>query len=320
MRDVPPNFKQWVTDNQPRLDRSIKKGTAPYWVRDNFTKQGKLTGAGRKPATPRTLGGGSKPPKPPVTTTTAPADPDEERRRRTLERAKARHEARTPEEVLSVRRSWNDRQVARATETHFEMGGMSFEDADNGMGNLFYSTNKEGYRVNCQSCVVAHEMRLRGHNVTARPNTQMKNNMPYKLSGETVMAWTDPITLKHPIEQRAGGWSGEYNSRGLVFKTNTQRKKEFLENTKTPGRYHMSFAWKGRKTSGHIVTLERKPNGDLSLYDPQVNRSINNEKSIISFINSRVSQRYSIKTYRVDNLLADVNVVKRVVYKTMTDL
>ena len=35
MRDVPDNFKQWVTDNQPRLDRSIKKGTAPYWVRDN---------------------------------------------------------------------------------------------------------------------------------------------------------------------------------------------------------------------------------------------------------------------------------------------
>ena len=47
VRDVPPNFKQWVTDNQPRLDRSIKKGTAPYWVRDNFSKEGKLTGAGR---------------------------------------------------------------------------------------------------------------------------------------------------------------------------------------------------------------------------------------------------------------------------------
>ena len=45
VRDVPPNFKQWVTDNQPRLDRSIKKGTAPYWVRDNFSKEGKLTGA-----------------------------------------------------------------------------------------------------------------------------------------------------------------------------------------------------------------------------------------------------------------------------------
>ncbi|MDD7468344.1 MAG: ADP-ribosyltransferase [Bacteroidales bacterium] len=111
VRDVPANFKQWVTDNQPRLDRSIKKGTAPYWVRDNFSKQGKLTGAGRKPATPRTAGGGSKPPKPPVATTTAPADPDEDRRRRTLERAKARHEARTPEEVQKIHKAWSERRA-----------------------------------------------------------------------------------------------------------------------------------------------------------------------------------------------------------------
>ena len=62
VRDVPDNFKQWVTDNKPRLDRSIKKGTAPYWVRDNFSKQGTLTGAGRKP------------PKPPRSTTTVGSD------------------------------------------------------------------------------------------------------------------------------------------------------------------------------------------------------------------------------------------------------
>lgn len=68
VRDVPDNFKQWVTDNQPRLDRSIKKGTAPYWVRDNFSKSGTLTGAGRKPPKPGTAGSGSKPPKPPHST------------------------------------------------------------------------------------------------------------------------------------------------------------------------------------------------------------------------------------------------------------
>lgn len=84
VRDVPANFKQWVTDNQPHLDRSIKKGTAPYWVRDNFSKEGKLTGAGRKPATPRTAGGGSKPPKPPHGTPPPAPDGDhiEEGRRR----------------------------------------------------------------------------------------------------------------------------------------------------------------------------------------------------------------------------------------------
>ncbi len=197
---------------------------------------------------------------------------------------------------------------------------MSFADADNGMGNVFHSTNKRGYRVNCQSCVVAHEMRLRGHSVTARPNTEMKNNMPCKLSRKTEMAWVDPVTKTGPVVQKAGGWTGEYNARGLVVKTVAQRKKEFLENTKTPGRYHMSFVWKGRKPCGHIVTLERKPNGDLFLYDPQTNASIAGEGKVIDFIKERISQIYPIKTYRVDNLLADVNVVKRVVYKTMTDL
>lgn len=117
VRDVPANFKQWVTDNQPRLDRSIKKGTAPYWVRDNFSKEGKLTGAGRKPSTPRTAGGGSKPPKPPVTTATAPTDPDEDRRRRTLERAKARHEARTPEELKSIQKAWMKRNRKNCLES-----------------------------------------------------------------------------------------------------------------------------------------------------------------------------------------------------------
>ena len=81
---MPPNFKQWVTDNQPRLDRSIKKGTAPYWVRDNFSKEGKLTDAGRKPPKPGTSGGGRKPPKPPHGTPPPAPDGDhiEEGRRR----------------------------------------------------------------------------------------------------------------------------------------------------------------------------------------------------------------------------------------------
>ena len=305
--DLPPQMDEWMKKNAARLRRADARGTTPYWVRDNFSKEGKG-------------GNGGKPPKPPRHSPTTPEDPDEERRRRTLRRAEARHNARTSEEILSVRKSWNNRQVARATGTHFEPGGMSFADADNGMGNVFHSTNKEGYMVNCQSCVVAHEMRLRGHSVTARPNTKMKNNMPYKLSRKTEMAWIDPVTKTSPVVQKAGGWTGEYNARGLVVKTIAQRKKEFLENTKTVGRYHMSFVWKGRKPCAHIVTLERKPNGDLFLYDPQTNASIAGEGKVIDFIKERISQIYPIKTYRVDNLLADVNVVKRVVYKTMTDL
>lgn len=119
VRDVPANFKQWVTDNQPRLDRSIKKGTAPYWVRDNFSKQGKLTGAGRKPATPRTTGGGNKPPKPPVTTTTAPTDPDEERLMRETKDI-MRRAREVGDEVQSIAESIAGRYDANCTPINYK--------------------------------------------------------------------------------------------------------------------------------------------------------------------------------------------------------
>ena len=37
--------------------------------------------------------------------------------------------------------------------------------------------------------------------------------------------------------------------------------------TKEPGRYHVSFGWKGRKY-GHIVTMERRADGTARWYDP----------------------------------------------------
>ena len=53
-------------------------------MRDNFSKEGKLTGAGRKPTTPRTAGGGSKPPKPPHGTPPPAPDDRENNRQRFL--------------------------------------------------------------------------------------------------------------------------------------------------------------------------------------------------------------------------------------------
>ena len=35
VKDVPENFKQWVVDNQERIERSEQRGTLPYFIRDN---------------------------------------------------------------------------------------------------------------------------------------------------------------------------------------------------------------------------------------------------------------------------------------------
>ena len=46
--------------------------------------------------------------------------------------------------------------------------------------------------------------------------------------------------------------------------------KDFLDRSVKPGeRYTFQFTWKGNKTEGHIISLDRNDNGVLRLYDPQ---------------------------------------------------
>lgn len=45
VKDVPDEFKQWVKDNKARIDRAGKRGTLPYFVKDNRKKvEGMLKG------------------------------------------------------------------------------------------------------------------------------------------------------------------------------------------------------------------------------------------------------------------------------------
>jgi hypothetical protein len=113
-----------------------------------------------------------------------------------------------------------------------------------------------GYQTNCQSCVVAYEARLRGYNVQALPN--VKGSAAEKLLRQTNRAWIDPATGKHP----------EY----MYDDTATTAKKflSFLENNiKSKQRYTLQFSWKGRNSSGHIVSIDRDTSDKLRIYDPQ---------------------------------------------------
>ena len=116
--EPPKNFTDHLANNSDRLQRASKAGTLPYFVRDNYKvgKDGALTPTFNAPKKP------SKPAMPSI-----------------LERAKARHEARTPEEVKDIKRrliqrnadirhanrtdeeiqfikdSWSERRVSRQT-------------------------------------------------------------------------------------------------------------------------------------------------------------------------------------------------------------
>ena len=160
------------------------------------------------------------------------------------------------------------------------------------------------YSVNCQTCVLAFEMRSRGYNIEARGNTKTDKDMCRRLSAETRKAYIDPETGKMP--QFLGTWE----------ETNTDRRLiKFMDKTVKKGeRYNLAVQWK--YGSGHVVSVMRDDNGDLMVYDPQTNKKYNKDAILSEFLmrNGKSVTQYRVKTYwgdiriqpdfyRVDNTL-----------------
>lgn len=167
-----------------------------------------------------------------------------------------------------------EKDKAKAVKAPKSVGGaskgaaMDFKAADNKSSNPNYPddalkiidpyTLKETwpYRVNCQSCVVAYEMRRRGYDVEAQPNMRgtVKQNGAFSLSQDTVSIWRNRETGAVP------DFISLYSVEGL---------KEVIK----PGaRYSLQYTWEGKdKKSGpsaHILTVERV-DGEIRIYDPQ---------------------------------------------------
>lgn len=162
-----------------------------------------------------------------------------------------------------------------------------------------------GYRINCQTCVVANEARRRGYDVEATPNT--KGSMNAQLSQKTNLAWIDPNTGKHPEYIRYNG-DGKKDSIGNPIPTYKRYVKWLTsEGTIEEGaRYTIEFWWKGKSQSGHIVSLERTKKG-LRMYDPQCGE-IYDEDGIIDYLkNVRYKTTYSGTTFADAPMLLKVS-------------
>lgn len=141
---------------------------------------------------------------------------------------------------------------------------MTEEEADSGNVNPHYTAGKyDGYSVNCQSCVVTYEARMRGYNVETLPNSERVTSASYALSRNTRLAWIDPKTgeipqfIPHPDATRIG------------VKTYLKWLDEAVETGK---RYTIQVRWKGGNGAGHIVIMHRNADGHLELYDPQTGK------------------------------------------------
>ena len=160
---------------------------------------------------------------------------------------------------------------------------MTFEQADNGRSNQ--SKDKD----NCAACVLTHELRLRGFNITAKPYCNKTNSISEQLSADTRLAWLTAKNTKPKYTALIAGAEKEITSK-------------INKLTATIGsRYNIS--WDINKQIGHIVTMERTEQG-LIIYDPQKDTFL----SIGEIINEMMPQT-ALQLLRVDTLLVNVPLI-----------
>lgn len=273
--DVPENFKDWVAEN---IDNQANWGSTPYFIKDNF-KSGLLSKglsfATLAMTTNAMIFNGYVPPS---------FNPQQQQ-------------------------AWIDNHREVEKQLNVVQGKeMTFEEANELRGNINYGKGRE-YSINCQSCVVANELRRRGFDVSAQANTGKKDTIPYQLSYKTELAWIDPKTGKTPQKTKCGGINGVDSYGRIKSKTITELEKELLAATKDSGRYHFDYVWGGKY--GHIITIEKLSNGTYRFYDPQNGK-------VVSWLElkKKISLKFGVNVLRVDELQANTSIVNGVVIGT----
>ncbi len=273
--EPPAAFKAWVKGNAGRIAAAAKAGTTPYFIKDNQKAVDALLG--QPTATPK--------PKPKATPASAPA-------------------AKEPTELDTL-----------AKKLGIEQGEPMTHDKANHMRPNPHFKEDEQYQINCQSAVVAYELRRRGIDVEAAGNTGSYNNASHWLSYNTRLAWRakdgEPPKRITSLEEY------KRSEKGMLYYIRDLKTQEqsFFDKTKAPGRYHISWTWKN-ENKGHIITMEVAKDGSRSFYDPQTGRSA---KDLDAWLKEGrkvfIDYKKGIWGYRVDDLQPNAEIVEGVVKK-----
>lgn len=185
---------------------------------------------------------------------------------------------------------------------------MDFDKADHGSTNPNYSKGG-GYYINCQTCVIANEARRRGYDVTARPKDTTQAD---EIARDQRKAWIDPKTGKNP----------DYMAGCRDVGTAKQAKKYLEDNLKEGERYTLGHSWKGRSSSGHIITAFKEKDGSVTLYDPQsgkkmVGSDVNSYLNRIKYKTSVYGMKFNIgfRILRIDDKQFNTDMVDKILVK-----
>lgn len=177
-------------------------------------------------------------------------------------------------------------------------GKISLSKALSGTNPNYIKGVRNEYSTNCQRCVPTYEMRRRGYNVEALPNS---GDGLGRLS-MIVKMWGLNKNDKYYISPKllAGGANKkvDYNQEYADW-------FKFIGDMPNGARAQVGWMWKGSRT-GHTIMAEKKA-GKLVFIDPQT-QSIKNRDEFVADVKAR--PRYAFWAFRVDNRELDKEMVK----------
>lgn len=239
VRDVPQEFKDWLTDNKERAKRST---SVPYFISDNE----------------KYLPDGYKNLYALKTPYATYAEYE------AAMRFNKKHADFTPEVIK------NNRDLDQALPV---MQGkiMNITEADRGHANPHYKdadASAAGYYDNCQTCTMAYELRRRGFHVEAAPNPVAEGFKKMRdfsqFCARNGVEWTDRFLT-------ADGKAAEYKYSTSLKEDSVDAKKAFIDaQTSGKGRYEVYCTWK--TGNAHVFIVERMKDGELLWFDPQTAR------------------------------------------------
>lgn len=177
-------------------------------------------------------------------------------------------------------------------------GKISLSKALSGTNPNYIKGVRNEYSTNCQRCVPTYEMRHRGYNVEALPNS---GDGLGRLS-MIVKMWGLNKNDKYYISPKllAGGANKkvDYNQEYADW-------FKFIGDMPNGARAQVGWMWKGSRT-GHTIMAEKKA-GKLVFIDPQT-QSIKNRDEFVADVKAR--PRYAFWAFRVDNRELDKEMIK----------
>ena len=205
--DVPQVFKDWLTENDERIQRA---SSVPYFMSDNTKYTGVQPSYGAVGAVTGTKLG----------------------RAATKAAFKVYEDMPAPTLTQEVRD--NTAAIASSMGIKTPPKPMPFLDANEGRSNVSYGKGDE-FAANCQAAVAVHEARLRGLNVTSLGYDSSTNSVSYQLGEHFENIWQHPKTGKTPTPTMLRAPSFD----NMLRKIDTA--------TKAVGRYHIGINMSGNR-------------------------------------------------------------------------